>query len=60
METRNTRHIYRNDLGSAFFQHRMAYFRYKDWVKRTGSDKVIKEKPLKLQVIYNMMAMKEN
>ena len=38
----------------------MAYFRYKDWVKRTGSDKVIKEKPLKLQVIYNMMAMKEN
>ena len=44
METRNTRHIYRNDLGNACFQHDMAYVSYKYWVKRIGSDKVLKEK----------------
>ena len=60
METRNTRHIYRNDLGNACFQHDMAYVSYKYWVKRIGSDKVLKKKPLKLQGIRNMMAMKED
>ena len=46
--------IYRNELDKACFQH-MAYGKSKHLAKRTQSDKV-----LKMQVIQNMMVIKED
>ena len=60
MQTGDTNYIYRNDLDKACFQHDMAYGRYKDLVKKTESDKVWREKLLKLLVIHNIMHMKED
>ena len=57
MATGNTDFIYRNEPDKACFQHDMAYGKSKDIVKRTQSDKVLRDK---LQVIQNMMAMKED
>ena len=61
MQTANTDFIYRNELDKACFQHDMAYDKSKDLVKRTQSDKdlwVLKH--LKLQVIHNLMVIKED
>ena len=60
MQTGDTNYIYGNDLDKACFQHDMAYGRYKDLVKKTESDKVWREKLLKLLVIHNIMHMKED
>ena len=60
MQTGDTNYIYRNDLDKACFQHDVAYGRYKDLVKKTESDKVWREKLLKLLVIHNIMHMKED
>ena len=61
MQTANTDFIYRNELDKACFQHDMAYDKSKDLVKRTQSDKVLWVlKHLKLQVIHNMMVIKED
>ena len=49
--------IYRNELDEACFQHDMAYGKAKDLVRRTQSDKVLRDK---LQVIQNMMVIKED
>ena len=54
MRTGNTDFIYKNELDKACFQHDMAYGKSKDLVKRTQS-----KLHLKLQVIQNMMAVKE-
>ena len=43
MQTGNTKHIYKNDLDKAFFQHDIAYARFKDLNKRTQSDKVLRD-----------------
>ena len=43
-ETRDTRHIYKNELDKACFQHDMAYGDFKDIAKRTVSDKVLTDK----------------
>ena len=59
MKTGNT-NIYKKDLDKACFQHDMAYGRHKDVTKRTESDKVLKDKLLKLLVIKNIMDMKED
>ena len=48
MQTENTNYIYKNDLGIACFQHDIAYGRYKDLTKRTGSDKFLKDKAFKI------------
>ena len=40
--------------------YHMAYGKSKDLVKRTQSDKVLRDKHLKLQVIQNMMVIKED
>ena len=48
METRNTNYIYKNDLDKACFQHDMVYGKYKDLTKETESDKVLKNKALKI------------
>ena len=60
MQIGNTDFIYKNELDRACFQHDMAYGKSKDLVKRTQSDKVLRDKLLKLQVIRNMMVMKED
>ena len=44
METGNTDFIYRNELDKACFQHDMAYGKAKDLVRRTQSDKVLRDK----------------
>ena len=48
MQTGNTYFIYKNELDKACFQHDMAYDKSKDLVKRTQSDKVLKDKPFKI------------
>ena len=48
MQTGNTDFIYRNELDKACFQHDMAYIKIKDLVKRTQSDKVLKNKAFKI------------
>ena len=44
MSTGDTRFIYRNDLDKACFQHDSAYSGSKDLVKRTQSDKILRDK----------------
>ena len=48
MTTGNTDFIYKNDLDKACFQHDMAYGKSKDLVKRTQSDKVLRDKAFKI------------
>ena len=48
METGNTDFIYKNELDEACFQHDMAYGKSKDLIKRTQSDKVLKDKAFKI------------
>ena len=48
MQTGNTDFIYKNKLDKACFQHDMAYGKSKDLVKRTQSDKVLKDKAFKI------------
>ena len=60
MQTGNTNFIYKNELDKACFQHDMAYGKTKDLVKIIQSDKVLKDKTLKLQVIQNMIVIKED
>ena len=48
METGNTDFSYRNELDKACFQHYMAYGKSKDLVKRTQSNKVLKDKAFKI------------
>ena len=47
MQTGNTDFIYRNELNEACFQHDMAYGKSKGLVKRTQSDKFLKDKAYK-------------
>ena len=48
MQTGNTYFIYRNELDKVCFQHDMAYGKSKDLIKRTQSDKVLKDKAFKI------------
>ena len=49
MQTGNTDFIYKNELDKACFQHDMAYGKTtKDLVKKTQSDKVLKDKAFKI------------
>ena len=43
-QTGDTRYIYRNELDKACFQHDSAFADHKDLIKRTKSDKVLKDK----------------
>ena len=43
-ETGGTNYIYKNELDKACFQHNMAYGDFKDLARRTGSDKVLRDK----------------
>ena len=48
MHTGNTNLIYKNELDKACFQHDMACGKAKDLVRRTQSDKVLKDKAYKM------------
>ena len=48
MQTGNTDFIYKNELDEACLQHDMTYRKSKDLVKRTQSDKVLKDKAFKI------------
>ena len=48
MQTGNTNFIYKNELDKACFQHDMAYRKSKDLVKRTQSDKVLRDEAFKI------------
>ena len=48
METGNTDFVYKNELDKSCFQHDMAYGKTKDLVKRTQSDKVLKDKAFRI------------
>ena len=48
MQTGNTDFIYKNELHKACFQHDMVYGKSKDLIKRTQSDKVLKDKAFKI------------
>ena len=48
MKTGNTDFIYKNELDKACIQHDMAYGKSKDLVKRTQSDKVLRDKAFKI------------
>ena len=48
MQTGNTDFIYKNQLHKACFQYDMAYGKSKDLIKRTHSDKVLKDKEFKI------------
>ena len=43
-ETGDTNYIYKNELDKACFQYDMAYGDFKYLAKRTGSDKVLRDK----------------
>ena len=43
-KTEDTRHIYKNELEKACFQHKMAYGDFKDLAKRVASDKGLRDK----------------
>ena len=48
MQTGNTDFIYENELDKPCFQHDMDYGKSKDLVKRTQSDKVLRDKAFKI------------
>ena len=48
IQTRNIDFIYKNQLDNACFQHDMAYGKAKDFVRRTQSDKVLRDKAFKI------------
>ena len=48
MKTGNTYFISKNELDKACFQHDMAYGKAKDLVRRTQSDKVLRDKAFKI------------
>ena len=48
MQIGNTDFTYKNELDKACFQHDMAYRKSKDLIKRTESDKVLKDKAFKI------------
>ena len=48
MQAGDTHYIYRKDMDKASFQHVMAYGSHKDLVKKTESDKVLRDKAFKM------------
>ena len=59
MTTGNTYFIYKNELDKACFQRDMAYGKSKYLVRRTQSDKVLREKAFKIASDPKLMVIKE-
>ena len=51
MQPGDIRDIYWNKIDKACFQHDMSYGRSKDLVERTESDKVLRDKAFKIEII---------
>ena len=60
MQTENTDFIYRNVLDKPCFQHDIAYDKSKNLIKRTQSDKFLRDKALKSASDQNMIVIKED
>ena len=58
-ETRDTNYISKNELDKVCFQDDMAYGDFKDLAKRTGSDKILRDKAFNIDKSLNMMDIKE-
>ena len=58
MQTGDTNFIYKNELDKACFLHDMAYGKTKGLVKRTRSDKILKDKAFKIASDPNTMVSK--
>ena len=59
-ETRDTSFINKNELDKACFQHNIAYGGFKDIVRRTASDKFLRDKTFNIAKNLNMMDIKED
>ena len=60
MQNGNTGFNYKNELDKDCIQHDMAYGKSKYLVERTQSDKALRDKAFKIEVIQNMMVIKED
>ena len=49
-ETRNIKGIYENELQKACFAHDGAYYDSKDLAKRTGSDRILKDRAYEIAI----------
>ena len=49
-ETRNIKGIYENELQKACFAHDVAYYDSKDLAKRTGSDRILKDRAYEIAI----------
>ena len=43
-QTRYSRYIYQNELDKTCFQHDMAYGNFKDLIRKTASEKILRDK----------------
>ena len=57
-KTGDTSYIYKSELGKACFQHDMAYGDFKDLKRRTGSDKILRDKAF--NIAKNIMDIEED
>ena len=48
MQTGNTNFVYKNELDKVYFQYDIAYGKSKDLIKRTQSDKVLRDEAFKI------------
>ena len=48
MQTGNTDYVYKNGLDNICFQHFVAYGKYKNVIKRTQWDKVLRDKAFEI------------
>ena len=54
--TEDSQYVYQNELNKACFQHDMAYRDLKEFLRRTASDKVLREKAF--DIAKNVMNIK--
>ena len=54
-KTGDSRYIYQNKLNKVYFQHDMAYEGFKDSIRRTTSDKVLRHKSFNFAKIWNLI-----
>ena len=59
-ETGNLKHLYKSELDKACFAHDAAYSDSKNLAKRTMSDKILRDRLMKMLEIVTMMDIKED
>ena len=58
-ETGNLKHLYKSELDKACFAHDAAYSDSKNLAKRTMSDKILRDRLMKMLEIVTMMDIKD-